>query len=146
MSRAMSEDEIRAFLSHGTRTAKVACVGSTGQPHVTPVWFLVDDAAESLEVVFSTGAESAKGRAIARDPRLSVVVDDDRPPFAFVQLTGRVAVDDDLDRLLDWATRIGRRYMGPERADEFGRRNAVRGELLVRLRPSKVIALADLAD
>ena len=146
MSRAMREDEIRAFLSHGTRTAKVAWVGSTGQAHVTPVWFLVDDAAESLEIVFSTGAESAKGRAIVRDPRISLVVDDERPPFAFVQLTGPVAVDDDLDRLLDWATRIGRRYMGPERADEFGRRNAVRGELLVRLRPTKVIAEADLAD
>ena len=41
------------------------------------------------------------------------------------------------------ATRIGRRYMGDERAEEFGARNAV-GELLVRLRPAHVLAEAEL--
>ena len=43
------------------------------------------------------------------------------------------------------ATAIGRRYMGADRAEEFGARNGVPGELLVRLRPDKVIAVRDLA-
>jgi hypothetical protein len=30
--------------------------------------------------------------------------------------------------------------VGPERAEEFGKRNAVPGELVVRLRPTKVLA------
>jgi hypothetical protein len=47
--------------------------------------------------------------------------------------------------LLRIATAIGGRYMGAGRAEEFGRRNAVPGELLVRLRPGRVIALADVA-
>ena len=34
--------------------------------------------------------------------------------------------------------------MGAERAEEFGRRNGVPGELLVRLRPTKVIAVMDM--
>jgi hypothetical protein len=35
--------------------------------------------------------------------------------------------------------------MGADRAAEFGRRNAVPGELLVRLHPDRVIATADVA-
>ena len=45
-----------------------------------------------------------------------------------------------------WATRIGGRYMGAARAEEFGARNAMAGELLVRLRPSRVVSAVDLAD
>ena len=48
--------------------------------------------------------------------------------------------------LLDIATRIGGRYMGPHRAKEFGQRNAVSGELVVRVQPTKVIAAFNIAD
>jgi hypothetical protein len=65
--------------------------------------------------------------------------------------TGKLAVtraeaqfSGDPDALLTWATRIGGRYMGPDRADEFGRRNAVPSELLVRGRITRVIAYADV--
>jgi hypothetical protein len=34
---------------------------------------------------------------------------------------------------------------GATDAEAFGRRNAVRGELLVRLRPEKIVALAGIA-
>jgi hypothetical protein len=53
-------------------------------------------------------------------------------------------VSTDLDELRRVATLLGRRYMGAERADEFGARNAAEGELLVRLRPTHVLAQADL--
>jgi hypothetical protein len=36
--------------------------------------------------------------------------------------------------------------MGAERAEEYGRRNAVEGELLVRIRPTKSIGRAAIAD
>ena len=142
----MNEQEIRAFLAHGTRTGKLAWVGPSGQPHVAPIWFVVDDTADAVEVVFNTGATSAKGRAIRRDPRVSLLVDDERPPFAYVKLTGRVTVSEDLDDLRHWATRIGGRYMGADRAKEFGVRNGVAGELLVRLRAAKVDGLRGIAD
>jgi PPOX class probable F420-dependent enzyme len=141
----MNDDEVREFLSFGTRTGKLAWGGASGQPHVAPIWFVVDADADVLEVVFNTGAETAKGRAIRRDPRVSLLVDDEQPPFAFVKLTGTVSISEDPDELLRWATTIGGRYMGADRAEEFGRRNGVPGELLVRLRPAKVIAEADLA-
>ena len=142
----MTEEEVRAFLSTGTRTGKLAWAAASGQPHVAPIWFLVDDDAPGLEVVFNTGADTAKGRALRRDPRVSLLVDDERPPFAFVKLTGSVTIGEDLAELAAWATRIGGRYMGADRAAAFGRRNGVPGELLVRLRPDRVIAERGIAD
>lgn len=141
MPRTMTPDEIHGFLSHGTRTAKLATSGPGGQPHVMPVWFLLD----AEELVFTTWGESVKGRNLRRNPRAAVIVDEDVAPYAFVQLRGPVTLSDDLEELLRFATAIGGRYMGADRADEFGRRNAVPGELLVRLRPQRVIATADVA-
>ena len=137
----MTPDEIHAFLSHGTRTAKLATSGPGGQPHVMPVWFVLD----GEELVFTTWGESVKGRNLRRDPRAAVVVDEEVAPYAFVHLRGHVTLSEDLDELLRFATAIAGRYIGADRAGEFGRRNAVPGELLVRLRPERVIATADLA-
>ena len=141
MPHEMTADEIRAFLGHGTRTAKVATSGPGGQPHVMPVWFALD----GEELVFTTWGDSVKGRNLRRDPRAAIVVDDEVAPYAFVHVRGRVALSEDLEELLRLATKIGGRYMGADRAEEFGRRNAVPGELLVRLRPERVIATADVA-
>ena len=141
MPRTMTPEEIRAFLSHGTRTAKLATSGPRGQPHVMPVWFALD----GEDLVFTTWGDSVKGRNLRRDPRAAVVVDEEVAPYAFVHVRGRVTLSEDLDELLRFATAIGGRYMGLERAEEFGRRNAVPGELLVRLRPERVIATADVA-
>jgi len=47
--------------------------------------------------------------------------------------------------MLPWSIRIAARYMGADRGDEFGRRNAVEGELLVRLRIEHVVAVRALA-
>ena len=141
MARDMTPEEIRAFLTHGTRTAKLATSGPGGRPHVMPVWFVLD----GEDLVFTTGGDSVKGRNLRRDPRAAVVVDEEVAPYAFVHIRGRVTVSEDLDELLRFSTAIGGRYMGAERAGEFGRRNAVPGELLVRLRPERLIALADVA-
>ena len=98
------------------------------------------------QVLFTTGAESLKGKSIRRDPRVCLCIDDERPPFSFVVVEGKVELSEDPDELLLWATRIGGRYMGQEKAQAYGRRNAVPGELLVRLRPTHVVARAAIAD
>ena len=139
---SMSDDRVRDFLVQGTRTGKLAWVSSTGAPHVAPIWFVLD----GDDVVFNTGADTGKGRALAREGRASMVVDDQVPPFSFVKIDGAVTLHDDLDEVRRFATVIGGRYMGADRAEEFGRRNGVPGELLVRLHPSKVTAGFDIAD
>jgi PPOX class probable F420-dependent enzyme len=142
MAREMNEDAVREFLTAGTRTAKLATTMRDGSPHVIPVWFVL----EGDELVFNTHAHTVKGRNLSRDPRASILVDDERPPFAFVHMRGRVALSDDPDELLRTATEIAARYMGADRAAEFGARNAVPGELVVRFRPERVIAVAGVSD
>ncbi|WP_329286329.1 PPOX class F420-dependent oxidoreductase [Streptomyces sp. NBC_00691] len=138
----MTDDQWRTFVSEGTRTGKLATVRDDGSPHVAPIWFLLD----GDELVFNTGKETVKGRNLARDGRVSLCVDDDTPPFSFVVLSGRAELSEEPAELRHWASRIGARYMGEDRADEFGERNAVPGELLVRVRVQKVIAQAGVAD
>ncbi|WP_318210309.1 PPOX class F420-dependent oxidoreductase [Streptomyces sp. SJL17-1] len=138
----MTDDQWRTFVSEGTRTGKLATVRDDGSPHVVPIWFLLD----GDEFVFNTGKDTVKGRNLGRDARVSLCVDDDTPPFAFVSLSGHAELSEDPAELRHWAGRIGARYMGEDRADEFGERNAVPGELLVRVRIQKVIAQAGVAD
>lgn len=141
----MSRDEWIEFVGTGTRTGKVGVVRANGAPHVAPVWFVID-AGETDYVVFTTGADTVKGRVLRREPRFSVCVDVERPPYSYVRLDAEAELSEDLDATLEWATRLGARYMGEDAAEAFGRRNAVPGELLVRGRITKVVALADIAD
>ena len=134
--------EVAQFLSAGTRTGMLGFLAADGRPLVAPVWFLVDNG----ELVFNTGRNTAKGRALARDSRVVMCVDDPHPPYSFVQVQGTATAIEDGQDLLDIATRIGARYMGTHRAEEFGRRNAVPGELVVRVRPTKVISAFNIAD
>ena len=139
----MRQEEWRAFLGEPARPAMLATVRRDGRPHVAPVWIALDD---DDTVVFTTGADTVKGRAVRSEPQVAMCVDDDRPPFSYVLIEGRAEVSEDLDDMLHWATRIGGRYMGADRAEEFGRRNAVAGELLVRVRPTKVVARKNISD
>jgi PPOX class probable F420-dependent enzyme len=131
---------VRQFLSTGTRTGKLGWVAADGRPLVAPIWFVV----ERDDLLFNTGAETAKGRAIARDPRLVLTVDLEAPPYAFVQVQGIAEATEELNEVRRIATLTGARYMGADKAEEFGARNGVPGELGVRLLPSKVVANFDM--
>ena len=141
--RTLDGEELRAFLLAGTRTAKVGVVRRDGSPLVTPVWFLPD---EDGSIMFETGRESVKGFALRRDPRVSICVEDDEPPFGFVRIAGIAELSYDLDELRGWTTRIAARYVGEGHAEEFGSRNSVPSEMLVRVRPNRVVAQVDLAS
>jgi PPOX class probable F420-dependent enzyme len=137
----MTEAEAYAFLAAGRRTGKVATVRPDGRPHVVPIWFVVD----GRDLVFMTGATSVKGRSLARDPRVALTADLEEPPYAFVTVEGTVTISEDLEAMLPLSIAIGRRYMGDELGEEFGRRNAVAGELLLRLIPSKVLGVNNVS-
>lgn len=117
-------------------------LASDGRPLVAPVWFVVDNG----QLAFNTAKDTAKGRALVRDPRVVMCVDDPHPPYSFVQIQGIATVSEDPQDLLDIATRTGGRYMGADRAEEFGRRNGVPGELVVRIAPTKVRNAFDLTN
>ena len=138
----MGDAERRRFMMEGTRTGKLATVRSDGRPHVAPIWFVLDDD----DAMLMTGAGTVKGRNLRRDPRASLVVDDERPPFSYVRVDGTAELSANLDEMLPWSIAIAGRYMGPDLAEQYGRRNAVEGELLVRIRPDRIVSEAGVAD
>lgn len=141
----MTDDEIRAFVrATPARTVAAATTRADGRPHVVPIWVAFDDTDDTI--VFNTGAETVKGRSLAKTGQVALSFHDDVPPFSFVTIEGTVELIDDLNQVRSWATTIAARYMGAERAAAYGARNGVPGELLVRVTPTKVIAARDVAD
>ncbi len=137
----MSRDEALAFLAEGTRTGKLATIRKDGSPNVAPIWFVVD----GDTLVFNTRHESARAGHLRRNPKVSQAVDMEEPPYAYVSVQATAEVTDDLDDVKRYATMIGGRYMGEDKAEAFGERNGVQGELLVRLHIDKIIAFDDIA-
>ena len=124
------------------RTAKVAVTRRDGSPHVAPVWVDLD----GDEIVFMTAADTIKGKSILRDGRVAMCFDDELPPFSFVTISGTTTASTDPIELLEWATRIAARYMGSELAEQYGRRNAVPPEMVVRVTPTNVVAMQGIAE
>lgn len=140
--QAMTKAEITAFLLAQAKTGKLASVRKDGRPHVAPIWFDLD----SDTLIFTTWHESVKAKNIRHDPRISICVDDEKPPFSFVIIEGTATLSDEPDALRYWATRIAGRYMGQELAEAYGKRNSVKGELLVRVNPTRIIAQKNISD
>jgi PPOX class probable F420-dependent enzyme len=138
----MTKQEYLQFLVEEPRTAKAATIKADGSPHVVPVWFALDG--ETL--IFTTWHATVKAANLRRDGRIAICVDDQQPPFSFVQIEGLASLEEQAEDLEYWATRIAGRYMGEEKAEEFGQRNSVQGELLVRVKPIHVIARKNIAD
>lgn len=142
MATSLTPSEALDWVFAKPRTAKIGIVTASGAPVVAPIWVARDGDA----LVFNTGSDTAKGRAVARDPRVSLCFDDETPPFTFVTIAGRAEVVEDLAEVRRWAAIIGGRYMGEDQADAYGERNGVPGELLVRVIPTKITAVAAIAD
>ena len=139
--KKMTNSELRDFLLTGTKTGKLATVRDDGRPHVATIWFDLDGDV----LVFNTNKDSVKAKNMVRDKRVAITVDDQTPPFSFVTIEGTVSISDNPEELLHWATKIGGRYMGQNRAKDYGQRNAAEGELTVRIHPSKFRAFKDIA-
>lgn len=139
----MDADDAYTFILERPRTAKLATVRKDGRPHVIPVWVDVDD---ERRIVFNAGEESLHLKAMRRDPRVSLCLDDDTPPFSFVTIAGTAELIDDLAIVREWAARLGGRYMGADQADAYGERNGVPGEYLVRVTPTRITGFRDIAN
>lgn len=137
----LTPEQARAFLIERPRTAKLATVRADGRPHLAPIWFALDGEL----IVFTTWHTTVKAANLRRDPRVSLCVDDETPPFAFVIIEGLATFSEDLAELRHWATRIAGRYMGADLAEAYGQRNGVPGEILVRVQPTRIIGQAQIS-
>ncbi len=137
------------FLSKGTFTGKLATVKKDGNTHVVPIWFVLDNrkgGSKVGDIIFTTGEASVKANNIQRDKRVSICIDDQKPPFTFVTIYGTAKIYPYKQKeALKWATKIAERYMGKKRAKAYGRINGGEGAVVVRINPTRVIAEKDIS-
>jgi len=139
----MSKDEIRSFLLKGTFTGKLGTINKDGTPHVVPIWYTID---EEDNIIFNTSNNSVKAKNIRRDNRIRLCVDDQSPLYSFVTIDGIAEIiSNEPSKIFKWAKIIAARYMGNDKAEKYGNRNSSEGELLIKIKPIRVIGQKDIA-
>jgi PPOX class probable F420-dependent enzyme len=145
----MSKAEVARFLMHGTFTGKLATVKKDGSPHVVPIWFVLENGkgrGAAGNIILTTGDTSVKANNIQHDRRVSICIDDQKPPFSFVTIHGTAKIIPYKQKeVLEWATKIAERYVGKKNAKTYGEINGGEGAVLVRIKPTKVIAEKDIS-
>jgi PPOX class probable F420-dependent enzyme len=146
----MSKTEIRRFLMQGTFTGKLGTIKKDGSSHVVPFWFVLDKRKsrdQIGDIILTTGDTSVKAQNIQRHNRVSICVDDQIPPFSFVTIFGSAKIQPYKQKeVLKWATQIAERYMGKDNAEAYGKRNSEEGLILVRIKPTRIIAEKDIVS
>ena len=149
----MIPEEVMNFLNLGTMTAKVSTATLDGIPHVAPVWFVIDydslsNDNKDFTIFFTTFYNSVKARHLISNPKVCVCVDDQKPPFSFIIINGMAEIDQNpkYDELLRLTSRIAERYMGKENAEKYSKRNAVKGECIIKIKPTKIIAQKEVSQ
>lgn len=104
MPKRMSRPERERFL-RGRHVAVLVTTAPDGWPVPTPIWYLYRDGL----FYFRTGADAVKAENIRRDPRVSVCVQDERPPYKSVTAYGRAEIREESHAL---ERDIPRHYLG----------------------------------
>jgi len=114
---ALTADEV-ALLLRDARTMVLVTNGPDGVPDPIPMWFVVD---EGGTVLMRTYAASQKVRNLERDARFAALVEtgDRYVELRGAQLTGSVAVVDDVDLVCDVFAALMVKYEGldPQHVD-----------------------------
>jgi PPOX class probable F420-dependent enzyme len=134
--KGLAPDELGELLEL-PRVAVLATYRRDGTVLLSPVWHEWRDT--GFNVV--TGARDVKARHLRRDPRASIVVCDDGPPYRGLELraSARLSTPEDQSIL----RRIATRYLGPEAGERYAETSG--DGLLIRLEPGEVRAW-DFAD
>ncbi|ANN17498.1 PPOX class F420-dependent enzyme [Amycolatopsis orientalis] len=141
MPEKMTDEQRRAFLAEGTRTAVFATARPDGRPHAVPVWFAVD----GEDILVNLGIDTVKGRTLKENPRVAVVAEDPRPPYSFVSVEGVAEIVSDPDAVRSGSALIAERYLGEagqETIDGWLEYATSPGKVLVRVRPENIVAIA----
>ena len=133
----MSEAEVEAFLA-GDMKVQVATVGPDGAPHLTTLFYALDDEGR---LTFWTYGSSQKIANLRRDPRLTCLVEDgiDYSELRGVTITGRAQLVEEYDDILVLGRRVADRMAGGVDLGDFG-------EQIVRQQAHKRVGVVVLPD
>ena len=104
MPQRLPPPQAERFL-RGRHVAVLTTIGVDGTPLQTPVWYYYRDGV----IYVRTNSESGKCCNIRRDPRVSLCVQDERPPYRGVTVTGTAQIKQDQP---DLSAKMSRHYLG----------------------------------
>ena len=91
-------------------------------------------------IIFTTNSTSVKAKNIQYNNRVSICVDHQVPPFSFVTIFGTAKIYSYKQKeVFKWAKKIAKRYVGKGDAEAYGKRNGPEGEVLVPIKPTRII-------
>ena len=139
---ALTVDERDAFLTD-LRIGRLATNREDGWPHVTPIWYVWD----GERFVLSLGKSRRHLRNIARDPHVTLCVDDDprttdltKSPRAVVCF-GLATLLEDEASVREVTTKVERRYLPEEaRGPELDELLRFEGRVGVEITPERWLA------
>jgi len=104
MPKRLRRTEWERFL-RGRHVCVLATLGPAGEPVLTPIWYLYRDG----RILMRTGAQSIKALNAVRDSRVTICVQDERPPYKSVTVHGKVSIEPPVDGM---GPEIARHYLG----------------------------------
>ncbi len=110
---AAIDDEIQTFLNQPDLLMRLGTVGRDGYPHVTPVWYLVEDGVFYI----TTAGNRVKARNMLANPRVGFAIDDDTRPYRGVSAWGEARLVAEGEAARPLTRRIAARYVPAERLD-----------------------------
>ena len=103
-------DAAQQFLNE-KRFAVLATINKDGTAQQTVMWYEL----QGDEIMMNTAHGRLKDRNLARDPRISICIEDGQ---RFVTLRGTVTLNDDVETAQADIKRLAARYSGPEQAEK----------------------------
>ncbi|TQM31526.1 PPOX class probable F420-dependent enzyme [Nocardia bhagyanarayanae] len=129
---AVLSDDLKKYLDESKVFATVATIGANGQPHLTVIWLKRD----GEDLLFSTTVERQQAKNLARDPRVTVLINPPENPYVYAEIRGTATLTPDPDKTLP--NELSLKYTGKNYAD-FNPASVEDAErVIVRVTPRKV--------
>jgi uncharacterized protein len=139
--KAFTETERQEFLA-AKHVAVLSVAATDGRPPASvPIWY---DYTPGGNILINTAASARKSKLIERAGALTLVAQNEEPPYQYVVVEGAV-VDTTTPTPLDVRESIAIRYLGEEGGRAFVRSIEDRSTVLFTIRPDRWIT-ADFSD
>jgi len=96
MTSAVLSDGLKKYLDEAKVYATAATIGPNGQPHLTVIWLKRD----GDDLLFSTTVDRQQGKNLARDPRITVMINPPENPYVYAEIRGTATLTPDPDKAL----------------------------------------------
>lgn len=114
----MTDEEYTDFLTSNMKV-QVATIGPDGQPHLTTLFYVVED---GEQIAFWTYGRSQKIQNLRRDPRITCLVEDGEDYFELrgATITGKARLVEDYDEVRALGAKVAAVMAKGEDLGEFG--------------------------